>query len=301
MFQPLFLINCVITAVALWGGILQDVFIPISNSISEKNRMTLPLAVEVKENRRQNASWEESAELLNFRSDVLTILLDRTPVKSLEIYHNVKDSRYKEYPMTARLADDFLPTSVKYHVLDLDLDGVKEIITVFTNKIYGLHYDKQVSVLIFNPAGEMLSKTPYPHNLPELDFKVHNPYSAYRSTLAIYDEMSTETISGTFSNDFNIVNTDSGNILQFSWVIDNSSYASERVHQVEEYRFESGKLSLSSAPKFYTNNSWEQAVSGEPLVSIEALTMQLSKLEMPSFSETLNRLRAERIEFERKN
>ncbi|MEI7267185.1 hypothetical protein [Pectobacterium versatile] len=292
VWQPVSGFILLISLLGFSAGFFQDLLSPIIEENKRNSDLKKLISIEIKNNRREVAEWQDDTDPMLGKSDVLTILSDRQPVKSLEIYHTAKDQKFKNYPPTAPLADFFIPTEVEYQVSDLDNDGINEIIIILRNRIYSLHYDKQVNVLIYNAKGEMLSQTPYPRDLPDLPLNVHNPYSAYKTTVVMKDKISDSSHSSTFSNDFKIVTKNHEKYLQFSWVIDNASYASPHLHQVEEFRYDGGKLiPIDDTPKLYINDSWENATTGEPVESIYQASDFLKENNLPTLYEVYKELK----------
>lgn len=290
-WQPLSGIIFILGILATFAGLFQDMFKPLFEQYQNENELKKLVSVEVEKNRRLVPEWENNTDPTLGKSDVVTILSDRQPIKSLEIYHMAKDKKFKDYPATAPLADNFIPTEVEYQVLDLDNNGADEVILKLTNQLYSLHYDKQINVLIFNGKGEMISKTPYPNNIPGLHLKIHNPYSAYKTTAVMYDAISEKSSSTTFANDFNIVNENNKKTLQFSWVIDNASYASPHMFQVEEFIFDNGQLlAIHEKPQIYINNGWGNATSGKIIHSLSEVSEFQKNNNLPSFIDTYNSL-----------
>lgn len=292
IWQPVSGLIVLISFLGFSAGFFQDLLSPMIEENKRNSDLKKLIAIEVKNDRREVAEWQDDANPMLGKSDVLTILSDRQPVKSLEIYHTAKDQKFKNYPPTAPLADSLIPTEVEYQVLDLDDDGINEIIIILRNRIYSLHHDKQVNVLIYNSKGEMLSQTPYPRDIPDLLFNVHNPYSAYKTTVVMKDKISDSSRSSTFSNDFKIINHNNEKRLQFSWVVDNASYASLHLHQVEEFRYEAGKLiPIDETPKLYINDSWENATTGELVESKYQASEFLKENNIPTLYEVYKELK----------
>lgn len=292
-WQPISAIIFISGLLGTFAGLFQDLLKPIMDAHERENELKELVSVEVEKNRRLIPEWENNTDPTLSKSDVVTILSARQPIKSLEIYHMAKDKKFKDYPATAPLAESFIPTEVHYQVLDLDNDGSDEIILVFNNQLYSLHYDKQINILIFNGKGEMISKTPYPNIIPGLNLKVHNPYSAYKTTAVMLDAISEKSYSTTFSNDFNIINKNNKKILQFSWVIDNAPYTSTHMHQVEEFTYERGKLiPTQNYPQLYINDGWENAMTGKIINSLTEANDFLKKNNLPSFIDTYRDLKS---------
>jgi hypothetical protein len=293
VWQPLTAGAALLTTIGFGAGFFQDAVKPLAEKIALDEELRKPVAVELKTNRRTVAEWEQNPELFTGKSDVVTILLDRQPKKTLEVYHTAKDQRFKEYPPTFPLADFFLPTAVDSQVVDLDRDGVSEIVLVLTNQIYSLHFDKQVNVLIYSPVGQLLARTPYPRDVPGLKIDLVGPYSAYRTTAVMRDAISEATESTTFANDFSLVTRDGTKYLQFSWVIDNASYAGVHLHQVEEFQYVGGKLQPSGNPGLYISEGWEGAASGQPVTTMQQARDFLDKHNQPDFPKLLKQSEAE--------
>jgi hypothetical protein len=286
LWQPFSLVVSLFLIIGFFAGFFQDLIKPLSEKFERDNELQKVVTVEIKNDRRTVAEWENNPDPTNGKSDVVTIFLDRQPVKSLEIYHNAKDQRFKDYPPTFLLADFFMPTAAAYQVIDLDKDGVNEIVLILTNQLYSLHHDKQVNVLIYNPMGDLLARTPYPQDISGLKLEVLNSYSAYKTTVTMKDETTGLTQSTTFANDFNIVTRDNNKYLQFSWVIDNAGYIGQHLHQVEEFQYSSGKLvPVLNKPKLYINDSWENATSGQYVESIQQASDFLKKNNQPKFAD----------------
>lgn len=285
-WQPLTAIVATLSLIGFLAGFFQDIIKPLVEKLERNTELQKAVAVEIKNNRRTFNGWEDKPQPMYRKSDVVTIFLDKQPIKSIEFYHTVKDQRFKEYLLTSPLADSYIPTAAEYRVVDLDGDRVSEIVIVLTNQLYGFHGDNQVNVLIFNPIGELLARTPYPRDLPDLILKDFNPYSAYKTTVVAKDNISGSTLNSTFANDFNIVERKNKKYLQFSWVIDNVSYAGLHLHQVEEFELNSGKLvALDVRPSLYISVGWKNPTQGELIGSIQQARDFLDKNNMPPFSE----------------
>ncbi|NQS85845.1 hypothetical protein ACRPHS_18785 [Pantoea allii] len=296
-WQPLTAIMLLFSYVGYWAGFYQDLLKPIIDNQTKISELRKLISIEVKKNRREFAEWEDNEDPTMGKSDVITILSDRQPIKSMEIYQTAKDQKFKDYLPTAQLADFFMPTEIEYQVLDLDGDGIDEIIIKITNRIYSLHFDKQVNILILNPMGEILNTTPYPRNIPGLSLEVHNPYSAYKTTAVMKDVISNTFTSSTFCNDFNVTTQDGVKYLQFSWVIDNSSYAAPHLHQVENYKFESGKLiPVESTPELYIAEGWENASTGKIVTSISDAETFLNENNLPTIGKLYSQIKNQQQE-----
>lgn len=291
VWQPIAFITTLVSGlgvlVGLYGGLLK----PMQDRWKNNSELKKLVSVEVKANRRENSVWEGGGSWDDDKSDVVTLLLDRQPVKSIEIYHTAKDQRYKDYPMTMRLADSAVSTDVEYQVIDLDGDGISEIIIVLTDKLYGLHFDKQINVLIYSPRGDLLTHTPYPSTISGLNIGDLNPYSAYRSTVVVFDAISQTQFSSTFANDFNIFSRGGERYLEFSWVVDGSSYAGNHLHQVEYFSFREGRLISVAPPAMYISNSWEGASRGGQPVSLNDANAFMKENNLPSTGEMLDELK----------
>ncbi|WP_322847152.1 hypothetical protein [Pseudomonas sp. B33.4] len=265
------------------AGFFQDLIKPLAEDYVKSNAIKKPIAVELKSNRLTVGAWENNTDPTNGRSDVVTILSDRQPVKSIEIYHTAKDQRFKNYPPTSPLADSFIPTTAEYQITDLDGDGVNEIVVTLKNQLYSLHYDKQVNILIYGPTGELLTKTPYPQTIQNLEIRTLNPYSAYKTTAAMKDKISEKIESSTFANDFTLITTGDRKTLRFSWVIDSASYTAPHLHQVEEFEYSEGKLISVGAPKLFVSPFWDDATSGELVRSTQQAAEFLRENNLPDF------------------
>lgn len=292
IWQPASAVIALFSIIGSSAGFFQDLIKPLAEKFERDTELRKALAVELKNNRRTDAEWEENPDPTNGKSDVVTILLDRQPIKSLEFYQTAKDQRFKDYPPTFLLADFFMPTTAEYQVVDLDGDGVNEIVITLTNQIYSLHYDKQINVLIYSPTGDLLARTPYPRDIPDLKLEIHNPYSAYKTTVVMKDAISDQTHSSTFANDFNIITSNGTKHLLFSWVIDNAGYAGKHLHQVEEFKYNAGKLvAIGDRPSLYISDSWENATSGEPIEAIQTAIKFLREHNQPKFSDMVKQLK----------
>jgi hypothetical protein len=287
VWQPLTAVIALFSVIGFIAGFFQDAIKPLAEKWTTDEELRKPVSLELKANRRTSAEWEENPDPTAGKSDVVTILLDRQPKKTLEIYHTAKDQRFKDYPPTFPLADFFLPTAIDNQVVDLDLDGVNEIVLILTNQIYGLHFDKQVNVLIYSPVGQLLARTPYPRNIAGIKIDLVNPYSAYKTTAVMRDEISGMTESTTFANDFSVVTRDRKKYLQFSWVIDNASYVETHLHQVEEFEYADGKLRSTGNPALYIKDGWEQAASGQLVPTVQQALVFLKEHNQPSFAEMM--------------
>jgi hypothetical protein len=121
----------VITTIGLSASLFQDAFRPVKELWKITDEFNKPLAVESKKNRHTAPKWwlsdpdpttKEEPDIIMILPDTVTILLDRRPMKTLEIFHSAKDQRFRDYPPTALLADFRVPTSAEYEVVDLDGD-----------------------------------------------------------------------------------------------------------------------------------------------------------------------------------
>jgi hypothetical protein len=287
VWQPVTATLAVLSVIGLGAGLFQDAFKPLAEKMAVYEELGKPVTVELKANRRTVAEWEQNPDPTANKSDVVTILLDRQPKKTLEIYHQAKDQRFKEYPPTFPLADFFLSTAVDKQVVDLDGDGVSEIVLSLTNQIYSLHPDGQVNVLIYSPLGQLLARTPYPRDIPGFLIELLGPYSAYKTTAVMQDAISGTTESTTFANDFSVITRGRKKYLQFSWVIDNAGYAGPHLHQVEEFEFVDSKLRPNGSPNLYIVDGWGQAASGQHVPSLQQALKFLKEHNQPSFSELL--------------
>ena len=147
--------------------------------------------------------------------DIVTILLDRRPMKTLEIFHSAKDQRFRDYPPTALLADFRVSTSAEYEVVDLDGDDISEVVVMFSNQLYSLHYDKLISVLILNPQGKLIASTPYPMKIEALEVGSLTPYSAFQTTGVMYDAISDTSESITYANGFHVADRQGQRVLLY--------------------------------------------------------------------------------------
>jgi hypothetical protein len=274
------------------AGFFQDAIKPMLENFARNDELRKPVAVELKSDRQTAAEWEENLDPTIGKSDVVTILSDRQPVKTIEIYHTAKDQRFKNYPATSSLADFFIPTTAEYQITDLDGDGANEIVITLKNQLYSLHHDMQVNVLIYNASGELLARTPYPQAMPGLKIQTLNPYSAYRTTVAMKDKISGKTESSTFANDFTVITAKDKKQLRFSWVIDSASYVSTHLHQVEEFEYRAGKLfPIEKTPKLYIYNSWSDATSGELVQSTQQAIDFLRDNNQPDFADMVKEMK----------
>jgi hypothetical protein len=273
--------------VAFYAGLFQDLIKPIYEARALSDRLRRPVSVEIKKDRRQAGVWENDDDPTKGKSDVVTIFLDRQPVKSFEFYQNAKDQRFKDYPGTFPLADFYIPTEAAAFVIDLDDDGASEIVIKLSNQLYSLHHDQQVNLLVYNAVGELLARTPYPREIPGLAPQVLAPYSAYKTTAAVREELSGVIQSATFANDVNIFVRDGQQRIQISWVIDNASYVGPHLHQVEEFAFIDGKLEPLAAPRLFVSEGWTAAAAGKPLGSTREALAFLQQHNLPPFSAML--------------
>lgn len=207
-------------------------------------------------------------------------------MKTLEIFHSAKDQRFRDYPPTAPLTDFRIPTSAEYEVVDLDGDDIPEVVVTFSNQIYSLHYDKLVSVLILNPRGELLTKTPYPTKIEGLEIAALTPYSAFQTTGVMYDAISNASWTITYANGFHVADRNGQRVLQFSWVIDNAGYVGPHLHQVQEMVMQDGRLEpLSEKPALYISEDWNEPWAGQAQINIESAKQFLKEHNLPPFSE----------------
>ena len=285
-WQPLSGLVLVVSVIGFWAGFFQDLIKPLKERSERIAEFKKPLAVEIKSNRRTVPEWLQDPDPTKGEPDIVTILSDRRPMKTLEIFHSAKDQRFRDYPPTAPLTDFRIPTSAEYEVVDLDGDDIPEVVVTFSNQIYSLHYDKLVSVLILNPRGELLTKTPYPTKIEGLEVVSLTPYSAFQTTGVMYDAISNASETITFANGFHVADRDGQRVLQFSWVIDNSGYVGPHLHQVQEMVMRDGRLEpLSETPALYISEDWNEPWSGQAQVNIEAAKLFLKEHNLPPFSE----------------
>jgi hypothetical protein len=261
-WQPFSGIVLLISTVGVWAGLFQDLIKPLTEWSARDSELKKPLAVEIKSNRRSTPEWLNDTDPKAGEPDIITILLDRRPVRTLEIYHSVKDQRYRDYLPTSPLTDFKIPTTAEYKIADLDGDKIPEIILLLSNQIYSLHPDMLISVLIFNPRGELIAKAPYPSKIEGLNVMELTPYSAFQSTGVMYDAITNTPEPISYANGFDILKRDKGYVLQFSWIVDNRSYVDQHLHQVQEMAFRNGRLEmLSETPSLYAspelNKTWE--------------------------------------------
>lgn len=288
-WQPVSFFMPVCCVVGFFAGFFQDLVLPLMDAFKNAYELKKPVSVRIERDRSKFADWEDGKEIFHGRSDVLTIFSNQQPVRSFEFYHKAKDQKFKNYPFTAKLYDEFVPTSIEYSILDLDGDGAQEIVVVLTNQIYGVHYDKQINVLIVSSIGDFLVSTPYPRDISDLQLLVHSPYSAYKTTAVVKDELSGKIYTSTFCNGFEIVSGENGFKLQFSWVVDNAAYASDHLHQVESYVYESGTfIPTRPFPDLYLSKSWDAPFDGERVGSIQEAKAFLSKKNLPPMNELIN-------------
>lgn len=287
-WQPLSGLIILGSLVGYSAGLFQDLIKPTKEQLEKRAELTRPLAVEIKRNRKTVPEWQDNPDPTKGASDIVTILLDRRPVKTIEIYHTAKDQRFKDYPPTAPLTNFRIPTSAEYQVIDLDDDGISEVIVSLTNQIYSLHYDKLINVIIFNPRGEIIATTPYSPKISGLDLDIHNPYSAFQTTGVMFDAVGNTTQATTYTNGFHIAERDGMKVLQFSWGIDNAGYADSHLHQVEEFVLKDGKLErISDKPVLYIADNWNEPWSGKQPVDIEAAKNFLKQHNQPTFAEMM--------------
>ncbi|MDO9468382.1 MAG: hypothetical protein Q7J36_13880 [Thiobacillus sp.] len=207
-------------------------------------------------------------------------------MKTLEIFHSAKDQRFRDYLPTAPLTDFRIPTSAEYEVVDLDGDDIPEVVVTLSNQIYSLHYDRLISVLILNPRGDLIAKTPYPMKIETLEVDALIPYSAFQTTGVMYDAISNTSESITYANGFHVAEREGQRILQFSWVIDNAGYAGPHLHQVQEMVMRDGKLEpLSEKPVLYISENWNEPWSGTTSVDIEKAKAFLKENNLPPLSD----------------
>ena len=288
LWQPLSALVLVVSLIGFGAGLFQDLIKPLKEWSDKDAELRKPLAVEIKSNRRTVPDWLKDPDPTKGEPDIVTILLDRRPVKTLEIFHSAKDQRFRDYPPTAPLTDFRIPTSAQYEVIDLDGDDIPEVVISLSNQIYSLHYDKLVSVLILNPRGELIAKTPYPTKIEGLEVSALNPYSAYQTTGVKYDAISSSSDTITFANGFHVADRNGQRVLQFSWVIDNASYMGPHLHQVQEMVMRDGSLvPLLEKPALYISEDWNEPWSGKVPVDIETAKAFLKEHNLPPFSEMI--------------
>jgi hypothetical protein len=253
--------------------------------------------VEIKANRRSNPVWQDDLNPSDGASDIVTILLDRKPVRSLEVFHSIKDQRFRDYPATTPLASRAIPTVAVHEVVDLDNDSFPEVVLELTNQVYALHSDRLVSVLVIDPRGR-IAKTPYPDRVAGLAVGVLSPYSAFQTTGVMLEAISSQTASITYANGFEVSERGGRKILLFSWVIDSAPYADAHLHQVQEMGFQDGELVRVSEPKFYVSNSWDEPWSKGVVVDSAGANAFLAQHNLPSVSDML---KAAKASFEAEN
>lgn len=273
--------------IADWSAVIQ-IFTQQIEKMQTRFELQRDIAVIKTANRRSVAEWQGNPDPTLGRSDVLTIMLGGRHEKSIEIYHTIKDQRFKEYPATSALADEKLPTEAEYQVVDVDGDGIKEIVVSLRNQIYSLHADKLVSVLVFDPRGKILAKTPYPQALDGLPSEQLSPYSAFQSIGVMYDEISHTSEPITYSNGFELVERNGKYVFVFSWVVDDAGYAQSHLHSVEEFELRDGRLErIQTESKLYISDSWDAPLSGERVQDIAAAKEFLRRNDQPSLEEII--------------
>lgn len=107
------------------------------------------------------------------------------------------------------------------------------------------------SLLIIDPRGRIVAKTPYPEKIAGLAIGALSPYSAFQTSGVMLEAISNQAESITYANGFAVSERSGRKVLLFSWVIDSASYADVHLHQVQEMGFQDGELVLVSEPKLY--------------------------------------------------
>lgn len=278
-----------VSALGFWAGLFQDLFKPLLEHRQQVAELRQPLAVEVKTGRTTGAQWQEQDEMFVGEPDLVTLLLNRVPVKTLEIAHTAKDQRFRDYPPTAPLTYHQIPTNVRYQVMDLDDDGIPEVVLTLTNQLYSLHDDRLINVLIVDPRGRLLSGTPVPPEVEGLQTGALSPYSAYRSTGVMKDLISGDTSPITFANGFSAQTEGKRKVLRFSWVVDSASFVSEHLHVTQSFVFVDGGLQPSGAPQLYISGLWEQPWVDATPVTLAVAQKYLDDNNMPSLSTMMGR------------
>lgn len=278
-----------VSALSLWAGLFQDLFKPMMEHWQQVAELRQPLAVEIKTGRTTGAQWEAQDKMFVGEPDLVTLLLNRVPVKTLEVAHTAKDQRFRDYPPTAPLTYHQIPTNVRYQVLDLDDDDIPEVVLTLTNQLYSLHDDRLINVLIVDPRGRLLSGTPVPPEVEGLRTGALSPYSAYRSTGVMKDLISGDTTPVTFANGFAVQIEGKRKLLRFSWVVDSASFVSEHLHVTQSFVFSDGRLQPSGAPQLYISGLWEQPWVDETPVTLAEAQKFLDDNNMPTFSTMMGR------------
>ncbi|MDR2308371.1 MAG: hypothetical protein LBE53_14415 [Paucimonas sp.] len=273
-----------VTALAFWSGLFQDLIKPLAEHRQQVTELKQPLAVELKTDRTTVAQWAQHDELFVGEPDLITLLLNRVPVKTLEITHTAKDQRFRDYPATAPLTYRQIPTRAQYQVTDLDGDGIPEVVLTLTNQLYSLHDDQLLNVLILDPKGRQLSGTPVPPEVAHLRTGALSPYSAYRSTGVMKDQISGQTRPVSFANGFVVERQGQHQVLRFSWVVDSASYVGEHLHVTQSFHFVDGSLEPAATPQLYISEQWQQPWMDNRPVTLAVAQKFLDEHNMPSFS-----------------
>lgn len=289
LWQPIALLVTAVGAISavlgLWPGWKANL-----EQWRQNENLKGKLTVEVKKGLRTKPGWTDDLSPQGDRSDVVTLLNRGQPVRSLALNDLAEDQRFKDYPPTMPLTMVPIPTHVDYQVAALGGSTESEVILTVTNEVYGLHPDELVSVLIYDATGKLVARTPYPREVLVKGESVYNPYSAFRTTGSLYDEVSRTPIPVTYSNDFDLITVDGVPTLQFAWVVDNGAKADQHLLQVERFQFQNGGLVSIGHPMYVVSDNFYLPKTFHPIENVAEIEKFLRNVAIPPFAQEMHAL-----------
>jgi hypothetical protein len=139
---------------------------------------------------------------------------------------------------------------------------------------------------------ELVAQTPYPQEVLVKGDSVYNPYSAFRTTGSLHDEVSGSPIAVTYSNDFSLIDVDGVPTLQFAWVVDNGVKAGQHLLQVERFQFRSGKLVSIGHPMYVVSDDFYLPKTLHPIENTAEMEKFLHDVATPPFAQAVQALKA---------
>jgi len=291
---PYYFITSIVTAVGAYLAVFQGVVIPIFRSLNtscivkpivtahvEKDRLVSPSIFEGKE----EMDWKK------FKPDFITINRNNQILKSFEFFSSGKSNALADYPLTAFLSVGQIPTIVYATEIDMNGDGINEIILELSHREYGFHDDKMRAMLIYDSNGQLVCSAPSPPVIPELHISEVCPYSAYDKIGVLKENISSVNIPVHFVNYINII-SDKENILELGWVIDNGCYACNHIFQIERYKYSNDQLKrIPNSTKYFNSKYWD--VDNNPewgyyVHDINLVKKLLIEYEIPPFKDLID-------------
>lgn len=287
--QPIVIVSTAVVVFAFWAGLFQDALKPIYSYINDRIELKKDIAVSIEKGRRASPKWRDDIDSRGSESDIVSLYLGKHLVKVLEIYHTAKNQRFRDNVTTELLTYEATATEANYKIIDLDGDGVNEVMLFLENRIYGFHGDKLLNVLILDPKGNIIASAPTPRSIEWVNQEIISPYSGFRSSGIMIDGINSSQSPISYCNGFNIINTEKSIVLSFSLVIDNAPYSGNHLHSVEDFKFDGTILeAIDEEPKFFISSIWNEPFSGQQVSASEAADF-LRKHNNPKFEDLMKK------------